>query len=76
MTSRDIKWVPLKDCAAIGDYELTVERYKHNWECEKHTDAWRWFVVYGGAVMSEGFADDMTVAKAEAVASLPEMPQE
>ncbi len=72
MKQTAIEWVHLKDCAAVGDYELTVERYKHNWECDGSTEAWKWFVVYGGAITAEGVADGMNEAKEKAAASLPE----
>lgn len=72
MQASEVRWLPLKDCSSVGGYELTVERYKHNWECRKHTDAWKWYVVYGGAVMSEGFSHTMDQAKTEAVSALPE----
>ncbi len=68
----EYKWVHLKDCSAIGDYEVTVERHKHNWKCEeRYTDAWKWYVVYGGAVIAEGFSDDIDSAKESAVSSVP-----
>ncbi len=66
------EWAVERACSTAEDYEMIIERNKRSWECDTKTQSWKWYIVYSGAVVSQGFADHMNKAKESAESALPE----
>ncbi len=66
-----MSWITQKICTDIGEYELIVERQKHDWTCEQNAQAWKWNVIYHGTVVAGGSVNDIEQAKELAQANVP-----
>lgn len=66
-----MEWQPEKMCSTAGDYDLSIERFKHGYQCEQKNDSWKWRVIRSGVIMSQGTAIDLEQAQALAEANLP-----
>lgn len=66
-----MEWQPEKMCSAIGDYDLLVERLKHDYHCQQENDSWKWRVIHSGVVLSQGVTGDLPTAQKMAESNLP-----
>lgn len=66
-----MEWIPEKLCTSHDNYELLVERFKHDYQCESSTQTWKWRVIHSGIVVSQGVSNDMKAAQSMAEANMP-----
>jgi hypothetical protein len=66
-----MEWQAEKMCAAAGDYDLLVERFKNGYECEQSTHSWKWRVIRSGVVIAQGTGPDLEAAQKLAEANVP-----
>lgn len=71
-----VNWVEQKSCTDIGDYELTVEMQKTDWNCEQNYESWKWSVDYHGSIVASGTCTSLEEARQMAIANTPKPPQE
>ena len=67
----DLDWQIQKQCVDVGEYELTIERQKTEWECEQKSKTWKWSVDYHGSITASGVSHSEEDAKKAAVHSVP-----
>lgn len=68
---QDVQWVVQKECTDIGEYELTVEKQKTDWECEQKRQSWKWTVDYHGSITASGTSHNKEDAQKAAIHSVP-----
>lgn len=65
-------WEIQKICKGVGDYELSLEKQKTDWECEQARQSWKWIVSYHGTIVSSGSSSTPEEACVRATENVPE----
>ena len=65
-------WQIEKACTDIGDYELSIEKQKTDWQCEQNHNSWKWVVSYHGSIVASGSVAEPEEAKILAIKNCPQ----